>query len=132
LVNLTYSLPPEEKNKTNKSSNPGDSYTSSAYSYKADAAVVCNIDISYSNLLLIYSMALNGSVNGDPTVKKFDNMTLVKYNSASIRGWDVFKVNQVSAIPNSRLLIVSIDYYGAFVYHTGINEIIYKNKSNPI
>ena len=71
-------------------------------------------------------MALNGSVNGDPTVKKFDNMTLVKYNSASIRGWDVFKVNQVSAIPNSRLLIVSIDYYGAFVYHTGINEIIYK------
>ena len=53
-------------------------------------------------------------------------MTLVKFNSASLIKWDIFKPNRVSEIPNTRLMVVSVDYYGALIYHTGKNEIIYK------
>jgi hypothetical protein len=36
-------------------------------------------------------------------------MTLLKWNSATKRKWDYFKVNQVTAIPDSQLLVASLD-----------------------
>lgn len=88
-------------------------------SYNADAAIVCEIQDSYSNIMLIFTLDLNGSSN------TFTNMTLVKWNSATKRLWDTFKINRVVAIPNSKFLLASIDNYGAIFYHTGINDIIF-------
>lgn len=68
----------------------------------------------------MYNMSING------TTDSFTNMTLLKWNSASRYLFDTFKVNAVSAIPNSKLLIVSVDNYGAFLYHWGINDMIIK------
>ena len=53
-------------------------------------------------------------------------MELLKINSANRNLWDSFKVNTVSKIPNTMLLLASVDMYGVIIYHTGSNEIIYK------
>jgi hypothetical protein len=45
--------------------------------------------------------------------------------SAAKRIWDTFKVNGVVAIPDSKFLAVSVDGYGALIYHTGLQKIVY-------
>jgi hypothetical protein len=75
--------------------------TTSSLTYKADLALVCEIVETYTNLLLIYDLTLNGSqsVYGIlPSPKTFQEMTLMKYNSASKILWDNFKVNSVDHV----------------------------------
>lgn len=53
-------------------------------------------------------------------------MTLLRWNSATKCGWDTFKVNHVTIIPETQMLFASIDGYGAILYHAGVNEILMK------
>lgn len=50
----------------------------------------------------------------------------MKFNSASKRLWDTFKVNSVTSVPNSKFLVAGIDGYGLIYYHTGTNQIVFK------
>lgn len=119
LGNLTYYLPADFSNNSSDSKQ-----VSSHLSYTSDLAIVCSISTSFSNLLLIYDLNITGA-NAETMNKTITNMTLVKYNSASKLTFDTFKVNSVIAIPNSRFIVASIDWLGAVLYHTGINQIVY-------
>lgn len=100
----------------------------STLTYNADLAVVCKIDSTYTNLMLIFNMRLNGTagISENKLNKSFELMELLRYNSASKIMWDTFKVNSVTAIPGSKFLVASVDGYGAIFYHTGTNEILFK------
>ena len=104
----------------------------SALSYKFDLVVVCYIENTFSNLVLIYNDAYingtmpNASMMPDPSLKSFSNFTLRKWNSAAKNVWDTFKANSVSIVPESKFVVISLDGFGAIIFHTGRNEIVYK------
>ena len=83
--------------------------------YNGRMAVVCQLEFTYTNLLLVYNITLNG------TLKRFEEMKLLKYNSASKISWDTFRINRIQAIPQTQFLVASVDNFGAILYHTGTN-----------
>ena len=125
LANLTYDIPDKFVKNTSTS-------FTSALSYKFDLVVVCYIENTFSNLVLIYNDAyINGTMTDssmmpDPSLKSFSNFTLKRWNSAAKNVWDTFKANSVATVPDSKFVVVSLDGFGAIIYHTGRNEIVYK------
>ena len=120
LANLTYFIPDFFLNDNSLG-------VTSALSYKFDLVVVCVIENTYSNLVLVYNDAyingtmLNSSMIPDPSLKSFSNFTLKKSNSAANNVWDTFKANSVSTVPHSKFIVISLDGFGAIFYHTGRN-----------
>lgn len=104
----------------------------SALSYKFDLVVACQIDTTFSNLILYFNDAyINGTMMNDkmlpdPTLKAFTNLTQKTWGSAAKNIWDTFIVNGISVVPESKFILISLDGFGALFYHNGLNEIIYK------
>ena len=62
----------------------------------------------------------------DPNIKYFTNATLKGWNSAAKNVYDSFKVNALAFVPDSKFVVASLDRFGAIIYHTRQNKIIYK------
>jgi len=126
LSNLTFFVPKQFENDTSAK-------MTSAISYKFDLVVICHIENTFSNLLLIYNnVYLNGTMpnpegnlTADPGMKSLTNVTLTTWNSAAKNVWDTFKANSLAIVPDSKFILVSLDGYGVIVYHTGRNQIVY-------